>query len=94
MSTKKRWTVREEEVLEKCLKKCKTKKAAFLIASEKTGRSLMAVAQHYYLYASEFTTEPALDSTKESKHELLLCTNKQKSSFLLAIKAFVKNLFD
>lgn len=76
---RKNWTPEENEVLKKCIKESNTLTEAFKKTSEKIGRPVSGVGQHYY-YAK--------------KHVLLINKKEQpKASLLQRVVASIKNFF-
>jgi hypothetical protein len=76
---RKNWTPEENEVLKNCVKESNTLTEAFKKASDKLGRPVSGVGQHYYY---------------DKKHVLLIHKKEHpKASLLQRVVASIKNFF-
>ena len=69
----KRWTAEETAVLVDAVKECPTVKAACIVASTKTGRSLAACQYHWFNYCKKQKQPKPEVKTKSLWQKIVSC---------------------
>lgn len=69
----KRWTAEETAILADAVKECPTVKAACIVASTKTGRSLAACQYHWFDYCKKQKQVASKEEPKSLWQKILGC---------------------
>lgn len=69
----KRWTEEETAILAEAVKECDTLKAAYIVASVKTGRSIAACSYHWFDYCKKHKQEETKEESKSLWQKIVAC---------------------